>query len=227
MLRRLGHAVIIPTSTVRSGRGQVACRSSGASLQALHLHIHQPRSLIWPTHQRHISTAPSSTTTNSPSTGSSYVTTPIFYVNGRPHIGHAYTAVLADALTRTLRLTNPHGAHLMTGTDEHGIKVEDAARAAGHTSTAAFCDDISSTFRNVFDRMDIKYDQYLRTTQGSHATAVAALWKQLYDGGHIYMGKHEGWYCKADEAFVPENQVSHLNDKHVCNSPSLPLIYYL
>jgi leucyl-tRNA synthetase len=149
--------------------------------------------------------------TSSPSSSASspvYVTTPIFYVNGRPHIGHAYTSVLADALTRTLRLTHDGGAHLMTGTDEHGNKVEDAARAAGHNNTIEFCDTISSSFRNVFDRMNIQYDQYLRTTQPAHSEAVTAMWQRLYDAGYIYLGKHEGWYCKADEAFVPENQVS-------------------
>lgn len=133
------------------------------------------------------------------------VTTPIFYVNGAPHIGHLYSAVLADAVARWGRVRSGHG-HLVTGTDEHGSKVADAALAAGQ-DPLPFCDAVSRSFEDCFRTADIESADWLRTTQARHATTVQHLWTTLVERGHVYKGTHEGWYCRADEAFIPTNKV--------------------
>eukprot|EP00762_Andalucia_godoyi_P000762 ANDGO_03678.mRNA.2 Methionine--tRNA ligase len=134
-----------------------------------------------------------------------YITTPIYYVNALPHIGHVYTTIIADALARWFRVRDIP-VFFMTGTDEHGQKVAQSAEARGVTPKE-FCDDISSRFRHMFDNMNCKYDYFIRTTDADHEQAVAHMWRRLRDAGLIYVGKHEGWYCITDEAFYTESQV--------------------
>jgi len=134
-----------------------------------------------------------------------YVTTPIYYVNGAPHIGHAYTSVAADIVARFHRLDGAD-VHFLTGTDEHGQKVEQAAAAAG-LDAQGFADRISGDFRAMADAMAISYDDFIRTTEDRHKRGVSALWEKVAENGHIYLGAYEGWYALRDESFYSEDEL--------------------
>ncbi|GAO00324.1 methionyl-tRNA synthetase [Komagataeibacter xylinus NBRC 13693] len=134
-----------------------------------------------------------------------YVTTPIYYVNGAPHIGHAYTSVAADVIARFKRLAG-FDVFFLTGTDEHGQKVEQAAQAADMTPIA-FADRVAADFRDMYDKMAISYDDFIRTTEPRHADGAQALWKKLEENGHIYLGAYEGWYATRDECFYGEEEL--------------------
>lgn len=135
-----------------------------------------------------------------------YITTPIFYVNGAPHIGHAYTMIAADVMARFKRLDG-YEVFFLTGTDEHGQKVEKAAVDAGKTPQA-FTDEVSAVFRDIAARMNISNDAFIRTTEARHYKASQALWENLKEAGHIYLGGYEGWYAIRDEAFYDESELS-------------------
>jgi methionyl-tRNA synthetase len=135
-----------------------------------------------------------------------YVTTPIFYVNGAPHIGHAYTMIAADVLARFKRLDG-FDVFFLTGTDEHGQKVEQAAADAGQ-GPQLFTDQISASFRDLAAAMDVSNDQFIRTTEERHKRASAALWERLQADGHIYLGGYEGWYAIRDEAFYDADELT-------------------
>lgn len=131
-----------------------------------------------------------------------YLTTPIYYVNARPHIGHAYTTLAADTIARRQRLQlGNDNVYFLTGTDEHGQKVQRSAEAAG-ISPQQFTDQVSATFRALWDRMGITYNDYIRTTEPRHAQGVQALFNRLYEGGHIELNSYTGSYCVSDEAFM-------------------------
>ncbi len=134
-----------------------------------------------------------------------YVTTPIFYVNGDPHIGHAYTAIAADVMARFKRLDG-YDVHFLSGTDEHGQKVEKAARDAG-LEPRAFCDGISAKFRDMEARLGVVTDDFIRTTEARHVAGVQALWRRLRERGQIYLGHYEGWYAVRDEDFYGADDV--------------------
>ncbi len=134
-----------------------------------------------------------------------YITTPIYYVNDVPHIGHAYTTVAADVIARFKRLDG-YNAKFMTGTDEHGQKVEKAALKAG-MDPQEFTDKVSSRFREVFDLLNINYDDFIRTTEQRHKKAATALWNKLEEKGAIYLDKYSGWYSVRDEAFYNEDEL--------------------
>ncbi|WP_308721063.1 methionine--tRNA ligase [Komagataeibacter xylinus] len=134
-----------------------------------------------------------------------YVTTPIYYVNGAPHIGHAYTSVAADVIARFKRLAG-FDVFFLTGTDEHGQKVEQAAEAKG-MQPQAFADAVAADFRDMYDTMDISYDDFIRTTEPRHVQAAQALWKKLEENGHIYLDAYEGWYATRDECFYGEEEL--------------------
>ncbi len=129
-----------------------------------------------------------------------YLTTPIYYVNARPHIGHAYTTIVADVIARRHRLLG-HETFFLTGTDEHGQKIERSANAAGIPPTE-FADEVSASFRALWDRMGITYDDFLRTTEPRHKAGVQRLFKLLQDRGYIYLSTYTGQYCVSDEAYV-------------------------
>jgi methionyl-tRNA synthetase len=129
-----------------------------------------------------------------------YITTPIYYVNARPHIGHAYTTVVADAIARRKRALG-FETWLLTGTDEHGQKIERSARAAGQTPQE-FADVVSSQFRGLWDRMGLSYDDYIRTTEGRHRKGAQKLFLELQQRGFIYKGSYTGQYCVSDELYV-------------------------
>ncbi len=134
-----------------------------------------------------------------------YLTTPIYYVNAEPHLGHAYTTVVGDAIVRTRRLLGDE-VFFLTGTDEHGQKVERAAKAKDMTPQA-FTDAISASFKQLFEHLSISNDDFIRTTEPRHIKAAQAIWRRVQERGFLYKAQYEGWYCTVDEAFVPETQL--------------------
>ena len=129
-----------------------------------------------------------------------YITTPIYYVNARPHIGHAYTTLACDTIARRQRMLGAE-TFFLTGTDEHGQKIERAAQAAGKTPQQ-YADEISAEFRNLWKRMGISNDDFIRTTEDRHKKRVQELFRQLRDNGYIYKGTYTGQYCVSDELYV-------------------------
>jgi methionyl-tRNA synthetase len=129
-----------------------------------------------------------------------YITTPIYYVNAHPHIGHAYTTIACDTIARRHRMLGDD-TWFLTGTDEHGQKIERAAQAAGKTPQQ-FTDEISAEFRALWDRMGLTYDDFIRTTSERHKHGVQALWRKIRDNGYIYKGTYTGQYCVSDELYV-------------------------
>ncbi|MDD5717451.1 MAG: methionine--tRNA ligase [Sulfuricurvum sp.] len=134
-----------------------------------------------------------------------YITTPIYYVNGEAHIGHAYTTFIADSLARYSRLIG-NETYFLTGTDEHGQKIEESAQKQ-NKPTQIFADEISATFRNLWNEFDISYDQFIRTTDETHKTGVQAAFEKMYAKGDIYKDFYEGNYCVSCETFFPESQL--------------------
>ena len=129
-----------------------------------------------------------------------YITTPIYYVNARPHIGHAYTTIACDTVARRQRMMGAE-TYFLTGTDEHGQKIQRAAEAAGKTPLQ-LTDEVSAEFRTLWDRMGITYDDYIRTTADRHKSGIQELWRRIRDNGYIYKGSYIGQYCVFDELYV-------------------------
>ena len=129
-----------------------------------------------------------------------YITTPIYYVNARPHIGHAYTTIACDTIARRHRMLG-EDTWFLTGTDEHGQKIERAAQAAGKTPQQ-FADEVSEAFRSSWDRLGLSYDDFIRTTSDRHKQGMQALWRKIRDNGYIYKGIYTGQYCVYDELYV-------------------------
>jgi len=140
-----------------------------------------------------------------PSPGSYYITTPIYYVNDAPHIGHAYTTLACDVLARFKRLDG-YRVNFLTGTDEHGQKVAKSAQAAG-LEPKAFTDKVSQNFRALAKAMNFSNDDFIRTTEPRHIRACQALWRRLKENGEIYLGTYAGWYAVRDEAFYGEDEL--------------------
>lgn len=132
-----------------------------------------------------------------------YITTPIYYVNDVPHIGHAYTTIIADAISRFKKLAG-YDVFFLTGTDEHGQKVEKAAAEKGMTPIQ-LADKVVVRFKKLWDALDIAFDSFIRTTQPSHEQSVQKIFQKLKDKGDIYKGIYEGWYCVSDETFLSED----------------------
>lgn len=134
-----------------------------------------------------------------------YITTPIYYVNARPHLGHAHTTILADAMTRFNRLMGRE-VHFLTGTDEHGDKIVKAAEAAGK-SPQEYCDEISAIFKDLWPKLGIENTQFIRTTDPEHKRLVQKALQQVYDSGDIYFGEYGGHYCFGCERFYTEKEL--------------------
>lgn len=139
-----------------------------------------------------------------------YVTTPIFYVNAAPHVGHMYTMILADVLKRWQELKG-RKAILLTGTDEHGMKIQRAAAQAG-IEPKEFCDKGAEVFRTLGVSVGMSHDVFIRTTDQKHKEGVEYAWQILQERGYIYESKHEGWYSVSDETFYPQGQVQLIVD---------------
>lgn len=134
-----------------------------------------------------------------------YLTTAIAYTSGKPHIGNTYEIVLADAIARFKR-NEGYDVYFQTGTDEHGQKIEDKAKDAGK-EPKEFVDEVSTEIKHIFDLMNTKYDNFVRTTDPYHEKQVQKIFKKLYQQNDIYKGEYEGWYCKACESFFTESQL--------------------
>jgi methionyl-tRNA synthetase len=134
-----------------------------------------------------------------------YITTPIYYPSDKLHIGHAYSTVAGDAMARYKRLQG-YDVRYLTGTDEHGQKIERKAQEKG-TTPQAFVDNIVSGIKELWAKLDISYDDFIRTTEDRHKDAVAKIFQRLLDQGDIYLGEYEGWYCIPDESFFLESKL--------------------
>ena len=149
-----------------------------------------------------------------------YITTPIYYVNDSPHIGHAYTTIACDVMARFKRLDG-YDVKFLTGTDEHGQKVDKAAKAAG-IDPQLFTDEVSMRFRNLVNGGDnilnVTNNDFIRTTEKRHKEAAQALWQRLEKNGHIYLSNYEGWYSVRDEAYYQESELIEKEGKKIAPS---------
>ncbi len=134
-----------------------------------------------------------------------YITTPIYYVNDVPHIGHAYTTIAADVAARVKRLAG-YDVFFLTGTDEHGVNIERVAKQHGVTPRE-WCDRIAAEFKKLWEFLNISNDDFIRTTEPRHERVAAQIFQRLYDSGDIYLGKYEGWYCSSCESFYLESEL--------------------
>ncbi|MDI9469509.1 MAG: methionine--tRNA ligase [Bacillota bacterium] len=134
-----------------------------------------------------------------------YITTPIYYTSGRPHIGHSYTTVAADAMAR-YRRRQGYDVMFVTGTDEHGLKVQERAAAAG-LSPQAYVDGIVAEFQEIWQLLGISYDRFIRTTDPEHVAAIQEIFTMLYERGDIYLDVYEGWYCTPCESYWTQTQL--------------------
>jgi len=132
-----------------------------------------------------------------------YVTTPIYYVNDVPHIGHAYTTIAADVLARYHRLRGEE-VFFLTGTDEHGLKIQKSAEEKG-MDPKDLADINSENFKKLWEKLNITYSRFIRTTDPDHVEFVKEVITKSYEKGDIYLGEYEGWYCVGCEEFKPEN----------------------
>ena len=135
-----------------------------------------------------------------------YLTTAIAYTSRKPHIGNSYEIVLTDAIARFKRLIG-NDVFFLTGTDEHGQKIEEIAKEMGITPKA-YVDQIAGEIRKIWDLMDCSYDKFIRTTDDYHEAVVKKIFKKLYDQGDIYKSEYEGWYCTPCESFWTETQLA-------------------
>ncbi len=143
-----------------------------------------------------------------------YVTTPIYYVNSEPHIGSAYTTIVADMITRYKRLSG-YDVFFLTGTDEHGQKILETSQKAG-VDVQIFCNKLAGKFQELWKDLDISNNDFIRTTEPRHAYVVQAFVKRLFDRGYIYKGIYEGWYCVHEEAFWTEEDLIRENGHRIC-----------
>lgn len=148
-----------------------------------------------------------------------YITTPIYYPSGNPHIGHCYTTVACDVIARFKRLEG-YDVMFLTGTDEHGMKIEQKAKEAGVTPKE-YVDPIVANFKRLWETMDVSYDRYIRTTDEYHVKSVQKIFKKLYDKGYIYKGEYTGKYCTPCESFWTESQ---LDENGCCPDCHRPVI---
>ena len=140
-----------------------------------------------------------------------YITTPIYYPSGEPHIGHAYSSILADVFARFKRNDNC-SVYFLTGTDEHGLKIQKAAEK-DNLNPLIYCDKISKTFRNLAIKLNLSNDDFIRTTEKRHHKSVNEIWKRLVNSGDIYLSKYKGWYSVSDEAYYNSDEIMEKNGK--------------
>ncbi len=145
-----------------------------------------------------------------------YITTPIYYPSGKPHMGHAYSSIVADFFARFKRIDG-FQVHFLTGTDEHGLKIQRAAEKEG-MDTLKFCDTISQTFKNLSKTLNLSNTDFIRTTEKRHLKSVQYLWNELAKNDDIYLSKYSGWYSVSDEAFYNEDEIEENNGKKIAIS---------
>ena len=150
-----------------------------------------------------------------------YITTPIYYPSAKPHMGHAYSSIVADFFARLKRIQG-YKVFFLTGTDEHGQKIQRAAEKS-NKDPLKFCDEISKTFRNLSSLLNLSNDDFIRTTEKRHASAVTNLWNILEKKEEIYLSKYSGWYSVSDEAFYNEDEIEDLEGKKISKSSGSPV----
>jgi methionyl-tRNA synthetase len=142
-----------------------------------------------------------------------YITTPIYYPSGEPHMGHAYSSIIADVFARFKRNDNCK-VFFLTGTDEHGLKIQNAAEKAG-LDPLIYCDKISKVFRELTKKLNLSNDDFIRTTEKRHYDSVNNLWSKLIKSGDIYLSKYKGWYSVSDEAYYNSDEIAEKNGKKI------------
>ncbi len=142
-----------------------------------------------------------------------YITTPIYYPSAKPHMGHAYSSIVSDVIARFKRLDG-YDVEFLTGTDEHGLKIQRAAKEKG-IDTKKFCDEISETFRSLSNTLNLSNTDFIRTTEDRHVKSVQNLWKILEEKDEIYLSKYSGWYSVSDEAFYNDNEIKSENGENI------------
>ncbi len=145
-----------------------------------------------------------------------YITTPIYYPSGKPHMGHAYSSIVADIFARFKRLEG-YNVLFLTGTDEHGQKIEKEAKK-NNKEPKIFCDELSETFRSLTKTLNLSNDDFIRTTEKRHFNSVIDIWNRLVNSGDIYLDKYSGWYSVSDEAFYDEDEIEDKNGKKISKS---------
>ena len=148
-----------------------------------------------------------------------YITTPIYYPSAKPHMGHAYSSIIADFFARFKKIDG-FNVHFLTGTDEHGLKIQRAAEVK-NVDTLKFCDEISKTFRKLSKTLNLSNTDFIRTTEERHKKTVQYLWNMLEKNDEIYLSKYSGWYSVSDEAFYNEDEIETIDGKKIAiNSKS-------
>ena len=145
-----------------------------------------------------------------------YITTPIYYPSGKPHMGHAYSSIVADIFARFKRLEGKN-VYFLTGTDEHGLKIQREAEK-NNKEPKLFCDEISLKFQDLTKTLNLSNDDFIRTTEKRHHESVKAIWNRLLDSGDIYLSKYAGWYSVSDEAYYTEDEIISEKGKKVSKS---------
>ena len=145
-----------------------------------------------------------------------YITTPIYYPSGKPHMGHAYSSIVADIFARFKRLEGKN-VYFLTGTDEHGLKIQREAEK-NNKDTKVFCDEISQKFKDLTKTLNLSNDDFIRTTEKRHYNSVKAIWNKLLNSGDIYLSKYSGWYSISDEAYYTEDEIITENGKKISKS---------
>jgi methionyl-tRNA synthetase len=150
-----------------------------------------------------------------------YITTPIYYPSAKPHIGHAYSSIIADFFARFKKIDG-YDVHFLTGTDEHGLKIQRAAEKQS-IDPLLFCDKISKTFRDLSYTLNLSNNDFIRTTEDRHIKSVQFLWNLLEKNGDIYLSKYSGWYSVSDEAFYSEDEIEEVDGKKKAISSKSPV----
>ena len=145
-----------------------------------------------------------------------YITTPIYYPSAKPHMGHAYSSIIADFFARFKRMDG-FNVFFLTGTDEHGLKIQRAAEKKG-LETLKFCDELSKTFKELSKILNLSNTDFIRTTEQRHQKSVQSLWNQLKENDNIYLSKYSGWYSVSDEAFYNDDEIEEIDDKKIAIS---------
>ena len=150
-----------------------------------------------------------------------YITTPIYYPSAKPHMGHAYSSIISDFFARFKKIDD-YQVHFLTGTDEHGLKIQRSAEKAGK-EPLVFCDKISQTFRDLSDTLNLSNTDFIRTTEARHKKTVQHLWNELKKNDDIYLSNYSGWYSVSDEAFYNEDEIEELDGKKIAISSKSPV----
>ena len=145
-----------------------------------------------------------------------YITTPIYYPSGKPHMGHAYSSIVADIFARFKRMEK-YNVLFLTGTDEHGQKIQKEAKK-NNKDPKIFCDELSETFRSLTKILNLSNNDFIRTTEKRHHKSVIEIWNRLVDSGDIYLDKYSGWYSVSDEAFYDEDEIEDNDGKKISKS---------